>query len=108
SEARRIVRGNPMQTSGEQLRKEISAHESDREAGQNESQPLTSDKSQDIARLRAESHAHSDFLRALPDRISHHAINPERGEEKRQPGKDREKRAKESAAPVRLRDHLIH
>ena len=39
-------------------------------------------------------------MRALPDGISHHAINPKRGEEKRQPGKDREQCAKKSAACV--------
>src|SRR2546423_8601975 len=65
-EARRIVRGNAVQTPRQKLGEEKCAHESDYETGQNKSQPLTCDEPQNVAGLRTQRHPHADFLRALP------------------------------------------
>ena len=58
---------NSVQTAGEQLGQEIGTDETDREPGHNEAKALARHQPQDIARLRAERHSHSNLLGALPD-----------------------------------------
>ena len=99
SEAGRIVRGNAMEASGQQLGQEIGADEPDREAAQDEPKTLAGDQPQHVARLRAKRHAHSDLLRPLPDGIRHYAIDTERGEEQRQAGKDGKERCQKIFDP---------
>src|SRR6266404_1964081 len=98
-EARRIVRGNSVETAGQKFREEERAHESDREADQNQPQALTGNEPENVAGLRAERHPHADFLRPLPDRVGHHAIKPERREEEREPREDREERPEKASVP---------
>ena len=43
---------------------------------------------------RAERDADADLVRSLRDRVGHHAINADRGEQQRDAGKDRKQQAR--------------
>src|SRR4029453_12711734 len=49
---------------------------------------LPNDQSEHITSLRAERHADADFLGALRDGVSHHAVDAERGEQERGEAED--------------------
>ena len=97
------MRGD-LQAARHKLREEIRANETDHEADHDQAHAMAGDQAQDITGLRAERHPHADLLGALPDGISHHAIQADRGEEERERGENREQVAEEFALPKGLGD----
>ena len=57
-------------------------------ADENKSGGAAEHEDEDIAALRAQRHAHADFVRALHDEKRHHAVNPDRSEHERDRGED--------------------
>ena len=71
-------------------------------------QPAPQNQLPHLLRLRAERHAHADFLRPLRDGIGGHGIQADRRQDDGDAGKDREHRAEHTHIPALLREVLIH
>ncbi len=76
------------------------------DADRDERHRLPDDEAEDGGLRRAQRHANADLVRALRDRVSHHAVNPDRGEEKRGRGEDR-KQERVEARPGERRVRCI-
>src|SRR5687768_12538923 len=93
-----IVRRN-LDGACHQFREEIRAGEANQEAENDQAQPLPGDQFEDVTRLRAEGHAHADFLGALPHGVRHHAIEADCRQEKCEQRKNGEQVAEEFFLP---------
>ncbi len=87
------MRGDLLERSAEQLRDEIGGPPGQGGGRADEAQTLESDEAKDVARLRAERHAHADLLGPLADGIRHHAVEPDGSEEEGEEGENSEEGA---------------
>ena len=102
------MRGNLIQLRGHQPAEPERRHDADRESAHDRRHSLPNDKLQDIACLRAESHAHSDFSRSLRHAIRHRAVNADAREQQRDSGEDTEQPRHQPRLTDGLRHDCIH
>ena len=76
-------------------------------AGADERSGMRNDEAENIGALRAERHAHPDFVRPLHDEERHHAVDADRGEDEREPGEDRQEHDRKPARRDRIGNHLF-
>src|SRR6185436_18022737 len=74
--------------------------------GENES--LLQDKPNHIPLMSAQRHPNSNLVRALSDRVTHHAVDPDRCQRQGYRGKDPKQRHVESLLAKRFRHHVAH
>ena len=88
-ECRRIACAHPEEQIRNHARETEGTDQSDDNTDRGQRHALPNDQSQHIGFLRTERHANSDFMGALRDRVSHHAVDAERGEQERGTAEDR-------------------
>ena len=86
---------------------EESRDQAENGASSDQAAGLRDDQAQYIRTLRAERHAHADFVGSLDDEERHHAVNADRGEDKCDAGKNREEHDREPAGRDRVGDDLL-
>ena len=69
---------------------------------------LPNDKVENIACLRTERHAHTDFSRALRDAVGDCAVDADAGEQQRDSGEDTEQPRHQSRLTDGLRHDCVH
>ena len=72
--------------------------EADDQAEPDEFSALRQNEAEHITLLRAERHANAEFARALHNVVSHHAVNPDRGDDERDERKNGQERHRETLA----------
>src|SRR5688572_23722217 len=76
-------------------------------ADEDELRGPANDEAQDIGALRPQCHAHADLVGALHDHERHHAVDPDRSEDKRDRGKDADQDDGEFARRDRIGRDLL-
>ena len=107
-EEERTVRRDLVELGGDQSAQSERSRKASDEAEEDRLHPLADDQAQDIESLRAERHADADLAGSLLDGVGDRAIDPNRREEERDPGKNAEQQHHETGLAERQADDFIH
>src|SRR5487761_201757 len=103
------VRGfDAVELPGEEPRGRNGPGEANNQTNEREKHSLSHNHPENIERASAERHADADFVRALRNRVSHHAVDPDGGEDQRQCRKYTHQRHEKRIERERRGQYLIH
>ena len=105
SKGERVARADTVKQALEKSRERERRDQSRSEAEQCKLHSGADDQSENVSALRAKREPDSEFARALRDRVGNDAVQSERRESQRNRRESAEKRAIQTAAGDRLRNH---
>src|SRR6476659_8871891 len=104
---KRIMRRDLVKLSRDEMTRAKRGGKADYQPKQNRIHPLFHHEPQNICDLRAERHAHSDFVCSLFDRVSDRAVNSDDREQQRNTGKRAEQSHRQPLLTERLHNDCI-
>ena len=86
-ERKRVCSADTVEQCGHEPSDDERSHDSEADAEKRESRPLAKDEAEDVAAIRAKGHADAEFLGALRDAVSDHAVDADAREHQSKCGK---------------------